>query len=886
MNPRKLFHFLAVLFAYFVPASRSPRVKLFLCLGAIALSNALPLSSMAVPQLVSHQGRISVAGINFDGTGLFKFAIVNAAGDTTFWSNDGSSTAGSEPSAAVSLTVTKGLYSLLLGDDALTNMTPLPASVFENDTLFLRIWFDDGTANASQQLTPDQRIASVGYALNADQAESVALGAVTTDMLADSAVTSAKISDAAVTSVQIAPGAVTALALADAAVTSAAIEDAAVSIRDIAPGAAGLAPKPIPLAVLKDGVDGFSQLGGARDSFVADGVAYVASFEGLTIIDVSDPSDPQLLSQTQFGPGGSFNDLQGASRVVVSGTVAYVTAQLTPGGLSIIDVSDPMNPQLLVELKDGMDGFNKLSGARGLFVDGSVAYVAAPADNTLTVIDVSTPATPQLITEIGFGLGGGFNEVNVPKSVFVLDSVAYVTGEQAGVSIIDMSTPSSPQLLADIRDNFDGFTKLLGADGIFVSGSTAYVASSFDDSMTIIDVSDPSNPVLLSEVTDGSGGFNALSGATGMFVSGTIACVVASNDDAVTSVDVSNPSDPKLIAEMKDGVGDFTDLEGAEDMFALGVTAYVAAADDGALTIIDLASQTSDLFTRRRIGVGTSRPMAELHVVGEALIEGDLNATRAAIGVTGGHENVLQVEEVNNAFIPLFRRIEQSTDTTFPAAAFRATHTGDMGDGFGAGIRFEIEDDSSIQTTGFIGGIRDGADNQGALSFQVRNLTGATIEGARLDHLGRFGIGRVPAANPLEVEGDASKTTAGSWLANSDRRIKTDVRELDGALEVIDRIRPVEFRYTDEYRAAHPAIEDRPYLNVIAQEFAEVFPQWVRESGETLPETRESILQVDTWPAAIYSIAAIRELKEIVEEKDKRIQELEKRLEKLERAAH
>jgi hypothetical protein len=69
-----------------------------------------------VPQLINYQGRVAVAGINFDGTGRFKFALVNGAGTTAFWSNDGTRSGGSEPTAAVSLAVTKGLYFVLLGD--------------------------------------------------------------------------------------------------------------------------------------------------------------------------------------------------------------------------------------------------------------------------------------------------------------------------------------------------------------------------------------------------------------------------------------------------------------------------------------------------------------------------------------------------------------------------------------------------------------------------------------------------------------------------------------------------------------------------------------------------------------------------------------------------
>lgn len=124
---------------------------------------------------------------------------------------------------------------------------------------------------------------------------------------------------------------------------------------------------------------------------------------------------------------------------------------------------------------------------------------------------------------------------------------------------------------------------------------------------------------------------------------------------------------------------------------------------------------------------------------------------------------------------------------------------------------------------------------------------------------GNVGIGRVPLANKLEVEGTASKATATAWLSNSDRRIKTDVRPVTHALATLDRVRPVAFHYTAEYRKAHPGIEDREFLNVIAQEFAEVFPDAVKGSGERLADGSE-ILQVDTYPATITALAAIKEL--------------------------
>lgn len=138
---------------------------------ALALTCFVASASAQVPQLINYQGRVAVGNTNFEGTGLFKFALVNGEGTITFWSNDGTGVNGMEPAAAVSLPVSKGLYSVLLGDAALANMQAVPASVFGNADVRLRVWFNDGV-NGFQLLTPDQRIAAVGYALVAASLQS------------------------------------------------------------------------------------------------------------------------------------------------------------------------------------------------------------------------------------------------------------------------------------------------------------------------------------------------------------------------------------------------------------------------------------------------------------------------------------------------------------------------------------------------------------------------------------------------------------------------------------------------------------------------------------------------------------------------------------------
>ncbi len=162
--------------------------------------------SAQVPALVNYQGRVAVHGTNFDGNGLFKFALVNSNGTVSFWSHDSTSSGGSEPADAVPLAVAGGLFSVNLGDLSVSNMTAaLPAWVFTNIDVRLRLWFNDGVSG-SQQLTPDQRITSAAYALIAGGVPS---GVITSQMLAPGAVSSNALAANAISTLNILDGTIT-----------------------------------------------------------------------------------------------------------------------------------------------------------------------------------------------------------------------------------------------------------------------------------------------------------------------------------------------------------------------------------------------------------------------------------------------------------------------------------------------------------------------------------------------------------------------------------------------------------------------------------------------------------------------------------------------------
>lgn len=115
----------------------------------------------------------------------------------TFWSNDGSSSGGNQPTLAVPLVVNQGSFSINLGDTSISNMlSEIQPNIFTNNNVRLRIWFSDGVTGF-QQFYPDQRLTAVGYAMVA-----------------------ATLPDASVTTSKLAPGAVGTNAIAASAISS------------------------------------------------------------------------------------------------------------------------------------------------------------------------------------------------------------------------------------------------------------------------------------------------------------------------------------------------------------------------------------------------------------------------------------------------------------------------------------------------------------------------------------------------------------------------------------------------------------------------------------------------------------------------------------------
>ncbi len=299
--------------------------------------------------------------------------------------------------------------------------------------------------------------------------------------------------------------------------------------------------------------------GNALRVFAAGNFAYVLyvivpadsgiqAITGLQIINTSDPANPSLV--------GSYDMLDGAHAVFVSGRYAYVAAGVS-GGLQVINISNPANPTLVGSYKTGD---YRTFAPVDVFISGNYAYVAANLGG-FQIIDISNPANP-------VPTGSYIIPHNLASSVFIYGNYAYVAYWDAGLQIISISNPASPVPASSYDTG--------SATDVFVSGGYAYVANGYHD-FQIINISNPADLTLL-------GSYNTPSYSRGVSVSGNYAYVVDGYDQVYNGlqiIDVSNPASPTLASQ-------YETTGTAMEVCVSGGYAYVAAGSSG-LLIFDIS---------------------------------------------------------------------------------------------------------------------------------------------------------------------------------------------------------------------------------------------------------------------------------------------------------
>jgi len=162
-------------------------------------------------------------------------------------------------------------------------------------------------------------------------------------------------------------------------------------------------------------------------------VAYVADFNGgVAVIDVADPLDPRLLTLVGFDDPG----FGAALAIEVVGDLAYVA---TVEGLRVLDVTDPA-----AAFEIGAFDTASLPGAvpQDVTIIGQTAYLASWMAGLL-VIDVSTPEAPTPVAVLPTSLA--------TYHVAATEDRAYLAEGSDGVRVLDITNPSAPVELERIQ---------------------------------------------------------------------------------------------------------------------------------------------------------------------------------------------------------------------------------------------------------------------------------------------------------------------------------------------------------------------------------------------------------------------------------------------------
>jgi hypothetical protein len=793
--------------------------------------------AFAVPSLLNHQGRIAVQGVNYNGSGLFKFALVNATGSVTYWSNDGTSTGGSQPTAAVTLTVANGLYAVLLGNTELTNMTAIAPAALEYADVRLRVWFNDGT-KGFQLISPDQRLAAVPYsiqsrkALAADALNGLLSGDVT------GAQTTTSIADATVTGKRL-------TGLASTTGTVSGTDTILSAMGKLQGNTALLAPL-------------------ASPTFTGTVNGITAAMVGLgNVTNTSDASKPVSTAQQ------TALDLKAPlASPTFTGTVAGITKAMV--GLGSVDNTSDLGKPVSTAQQTALALKAPLASPT---FSGTVRL---PAGTTTAAPMIFTSGTSLSTPVVGALEFDGSQLYITTTNSTVRKALAFADAPNGAIAVAQLvAAPSSPVIAWG--GNSEGQTRVPSLlDDVIAVAAGAQHSLALTSAGTVVAWGDDTSgqttvpTAALTGVTQIAAGFNhnVIRKSDGTLLAwGASGYGRTTLPGGITTATKVAAGSLHSLALLQNGTvvawGDSTFGQSTVPGSLTGVTA-IAAGESHSLA---LSAGTVVAWGSNAAGQ-TTVPAAALSGI-------------TAIAAGWNHSLALKSDGTVLAW-----GLNTGGQSTVPAGL-----SGVIGIAAGDTYSLALKSDGTLVAWGYeapVTSIPGGATEVASIAaggthaLALRAET-VPVELASLDYAGRLGVGRDPAINTLEVEGTASKTTASNWLANSDRRIKTEIETVTGALETLSRVRLVNFRYTPDYLAAHPGLEDRSYLNVIAQEFAEVFPDHVKSSGETMPDG-SPILQVDTYPLTIFTAAAVQELQRENEALKAQLASQEERLLKLEAA--
>jgi hypothetical protein len=240
---------------------------------------------------------------------------------------------------------------------------------------------------------------------------------------------------------------------------------------------------------------------------VAGPYAYLAAGPALKIFDIHNPSTPTALGTFKF-------DIEQIYGIAAAGPLLYVAADFE--GLAVLDVSNPIQPALRSKIKTGRQTV-AVAAANG-------RVLAADTKNGVEVIDVSNADNPLKIGDyymdgycrhvaisgsFGYAVGtpAGFSILDISKhdspkelslqpleraTMFAIgelngaNKVAAIT-DRFGLQLYDISDPAAPVRISEYK-------RVGPSRRIKFAGPLVYVADG-GEGVQLIDVSNPGKPM-------------------------------------------------------------------------------------------------------------------------------------------------------------------------------------------------------------------------------------------------------------------------------------------------------------------------------------------------------------------------------------------------------
>jgi len=145
---------------------------------------------------------------------------------------------------------------------------------------------------------------------------------------------------------------------------------------------------------------------------------------------------------------------------------------------------------------------------------------------------------------------------------------------------------------------------------------------------------------------------------------------------------------------------------------------------------------------------GTTARFSDHVSVGDGILFFHRGAEAMRIGVEDDAALTTTISgdvQITSSSISSMIRTSTETNSVRGSLHLKHTTTGNMVDGFGSSLNFQIRDSAGVDNSiAQIHGVRDGADNQGALTFSTNGVGGTLTERMRIDVTGDVGIGVTP----------------------------------------------------------------------------------------------------------------------------------------------